>query len=331
MISILLPVFNAAPYLDECLQSILEQTEKHWELIAVEDHSSDHSFEILKAYAEKDKRIKVFKNPAKGIIPALRKAYKESEGQFISRMDADDKMLPEKLSLLKHTLLKAGKGHVTTGKVRYFSEQTLGDGYRKYESWLNELTKASRNFNEIYKECVIPSPVWMVFREDLNKCGAFQSDIYPEDYDLCFRFYKAGLKVLGIDSYLHLWRDHPARSSRNDPHYANSAYLNLKIPYFLELEQDQSRPLVLWGAGKKGKAIAKLLLQQEISFQWVCNQKTKWGRDIYTIKMESFSILADINQAQLIIAVAGPDDQAEISNYLKQLGWQPNTHYFFFC
>ena len=55
-------------------------------------------------------------------------------------MDADDKMDSQKLEILKRNLNSSGKGHIAIGLVKYFSETTLGDGYLKYESWLNDLT-----------------------------------------------------------------------------------------------------------------------------------------------------------------------------------------------
>ena len=326
-----MPVYNAAPFLEDCLQSILSQSETSWELLAVDDHSTDHSRAILENYATRDARIKVLDNEGKGIIPALRLAFKESNGNLITRMDADDKMISNKLFLLQKALLLAGLGHLATGKVQYFSDQSLGQGYQKYEAWLNALTEKERNFEEIYKECVIPSPAWMLFREDLEHCGAFYSNTYPEDYDLCFRFFRSGLKVIGIPEVLHLWRDHSGRTSRNDPNYSNNQYFHLKVPYFLELHREPQRPLVLWGAGKKGKLLAQLLVQEAASFRWVCNQASKWGHQIYGVTMEPVHNLENLLQPQIIIAVAGPEDQLEIQEYLTKLDLHLFKDYFFFC
>ena len=128
MISILLPVFNTAKYLSECLFSIQSQTETNWELLAVDDFSTDQSLEILNAFAKKDTRINVFKNTEKGIIPALRLAFKKSNGKFITRMDSDDKMMPQKLEILKALLQKKGNGHIATACVKYFAEEGLKEG-----------------------------------------------------------------------------------------------------------------------------------------------------------------------------------------------------------
>jgi glycosyltransferase involved in cell wall biosynthesis len=190
LISILLPVRNAGKYLSACLESIQNQTETNWELIAIDDNSTDSSFEILSLFSRKlPEQIHVFKNEGKGIIPALRLAYSKCQGEFITRMDADDLMEKNKLASLRSLLVKNGRGHVATGLVKYFSETKLGEGYKKYEEWLNSLILENKSYDDIYKECVIPSPSWMCYQDDLKKCGAFEIQQYPEDYDLCFRFY----------------------------------------------------------------------------------------------------------------------------------------------
>ncbi|MCW9041214.1 MAG: glycosyltransferase, partial [Flavobacteriales bacterium] len=82
MISIIMPVKNTSLYLSECLNSIINQTEKNWELIAVNDHSTDNSKEILASFANQDNRIKVWDNTGNGIIDALQLAYSKSSGTF---------------------------------------------------------------------------------------------------------------------------------------------------------------------------------------------------------------------------------------------------------
>ncbi|MEO0901954.1 MAG: glycosyltransferase family 2 protein [Bacteroidota bacterium] len=166
MISILIPFKNTENYLPECLDSILAQTYSNWELVAVDDSSQDSSFNILTQYAKQDSRIQVLKNKGAGIIPALQTAYSKSKGEFITRMDSDDIMLPKRLKVMVESLQKNGEGHLAVGQVEYFSEHGVGDGYQKYEAWLNQLTKTGANFTDIYKECVVPSPCWMTFRTD---------------------------------------------------------------------------------------------------------------------------------------------------------------------
>ncbi len=325
-----MPVKNAEPFLIECIESILNQSETNWELIAVNDHSSDSSKQILTDFAKKDQRIRVFDNIENGIIPALKTAYTNSSGNFISRMDADDRMPPNKLGALKGILLKSGKGHVATGKVSYFSADELSDGFKKYEEWLNQLCDNQTHWNEIYKECVVPSPCWMIYREDFEKCDGFNSTIYPEDYDLVFRFYKANFKVIPSHEILHYWRDHNERASRNLPQYQENGFFKLKVTYFIELDYDKNRPLVLWGAGKKGKIVAKLLQQKQIPFEWVSNNPNKHGKEIYNQLMASFESILKKDNPQVLINVAQKNAKEEIIDFLGRLELKEGKDYWFF-
>ena len=330
-VSILIPFKNTAHFLPECLDSILEQPYKNWEILAVDDHSSDGSKDLLVQFAKNDERIHLLKNQGEGIIPALRTAYAQSTGSFITRMDSDDIMGPNRLEVMVKSLLEHGRGHVAVGQVKYFSDCGISNGYQRYEAWLNKLTASGRNYDEIYKECVIPSPCWMVHCKDFERCGAFNPDRYPEDYDLTFRFYEKGLKVIPCTEVLHLWRDYDTRTSRTHVHYAQNYFLDIKLHYFLKLDHDPSRPLVVWGAGFKGKSIAKGLKSQSIDFTWLCDNPLKIGKKIYGKELVHFESLKNLSNPQSIITVANESAQNEIRSYFKRLGQLPMQDYFFFC
>lgn len=325
-----MPVKNAGLYLTECLNSILEQEEPLWELIAVDDHSTDDSVAILKHFEQQDNRIKVLQQEEVGIIPALQNAYKEASGNFIHRMDADDIMPTNKLSALKAALIESGPGTVCTAWVKYFAANGVSDGYFQYEQWLNQLCKENAHWKELYKECVIASPCWLLFRSDFERCGAFNSPIYPEDYDLVFRFFKAGLSVKSVPQVLHLWRDHSERTSRNHEHYQQNAFFEIKLHYFINLHYDPKRPLVIWGAGKKGKIMARLLQEKKVPFQWVSNNPNKNGKEIYNQLMASFESIATQNNPQIIITVAQRDAKSEIIRFLDGLSLKEGYDFFFF-
>jgi len=330
-ISIIIPFKNTAHYLSECLDSIVEQSYTNWELLIVDDHSTDRSYKVVENYAQKDQRIQLMTNTGKGIIPALRKAYEHSSGALITRMDSDDIMPLNKLERLTDLLLGNGRGHVALGQVKYFSADGISEGYSKYEVWLNKLTADGSNFSEIYKECPIPSPCWMVYREDFDRCGGFNHDTYPEDYDLCFRFFEAGYQCIASNERLHLWRDYPTRTSRTHEHYAQNYFLDLKFKYFVKLHLNKNRPLVIWGAGFKGKHLAKLFIQEAIPFEWMCDNPNKIGREIYNQSMLHFSDLDRFSHAQIIVTVANPEAQVVISDFMSTRSIKPMQDYFFFC
>ena len=331
LISILIPFKNTAEFLSDCLLSIIDQSYTNWELLIVDDGSTDEGHRLVKDYSNKDSRIKLFKNEGKGIIEALRLAFSKSKGEFITRMDSDDIMSNNKLEVLSDNLIKYGKHHVAIGLVNYFSKTGIGDGYSKYETWINNLTVNGTNYTEIYKECVIPSPCWMIHREDLINSNAFNPNRYPEDYDLAFRFYENDYKCIPCSTVLHKWRDYDTRTSRTDPHYTHGYLLDIKLHYFLKLDYNDSRPLIIWGAGDKGKTIAKTLIEKDVSFHWICDNPNKIGRDIYGKELKPFRFLKQIKNAQSIISVANGEAQEQIRSYLKKLELQSMSDYFFFC
>jgi len=159
LISILMPAKNAMPYLIACLDSIIQQTYSNWELIVVDDHSTDSTPDILSSYSLQDSRIKVSRLESDaGIIAALRLALPNSKGKYITRMDGDDLMPKHKLESMVSELQSNGTGHVVTGKVKYFRDGGISQGYSKYEQWINERIDLADHWQHIYKECVIPSP-----------------------------------------------------------------------------------------------------------------------------------------------------------------------------
>ena len=331
LVSILTPFKNVAPYIDDCLQSISAQTYTNWELLIVDDNSTDNSYAIVKAYAKIDARIKLFKNNNSGIITALQLAFKNSTGDFVTRMDSDDIMTTNKLEVMVNQLQASGQKHIALGLVKYFSAEGISEGYAKYETWLNTLTKTGANYSEIYKECVIASPCWMLYKEDLIACDAFNPNRYPEDYDLTFRFYEQGFKCLPSQDILHYWRDYSTRTSRTHEHYAQNYFLELKLHYFLKLDYDANRPLTIWGAGFKGKAIAKMLVAKDVDFYWICDNIKKIGKDIYGKKLMSFDSLPAIENPQTIVTVANANEQKDIVDYFDNLNMKSIKDYFFFC
>jgi hypothetical protein len=232
---------------------------------------------------------------------------------------------------LEMLLEKSEKGTVATGPVEYFSDDWLvGLGFQNYRDWLNDNMKSGNIWTDLYMECPIPSPAWMIHREDLNRIGAFHSELIPEDYDLCFRIYEHGLKVAVCNDVVHRWRDSQERTSRKNPDYFPMAYYPLKVHYFLKLEKDEDDVLFLWGAGKKGKLIAQILKDQGVKFHWVTDNKNKIGQDIHGVIVEEVDFDQQI-KAKTIIAVASPDDKSEIQELLNLNGFDKNKHYWWFC
>ena len=95
-ISVVMPVYNAARYLQPALDSIAAQTFADFELIAVDDGSTDASLEILRRHARRDPRVRVITRPNTGIVGALNDGLAAARGPLVARMDADDESAPDR-------------------------------------------------------------------------------------------------------------------------------------------------------------------------------------------------------------------------------------------
>jgi glycosyltransferase involved in cell wall biosynthesis len=332
LVSIILAAKDTGPYIAECLQSICDQTYQNWELIAVNDHSEDNTAEIIAEFAAKDRRVRFFNSDQPKLIPTLQYGYRFVRGELINRMDSDDKMPADKIESLVNAWLPHGKGTVIAGGTEHFvDEGEVGDGFLRYEKWLNSVARNSSHYEEIYKECVIPSHSWLIHKDDLDDIDAFNPLIYPEDYDLCFRMYKNGLKIVGIDKVLHHWRDRSNRISRTWEEYKDNRYFSMKIRFFYEIDRDFTRPLVLWGGGRNGKDMAKHILEKENDFVWVCDNEKKIGKDIYGVLMRDYKEVETLSNPQIMIVVSSPDGKIEIQQMLEQWHKKPRRDYWFFA
>ena len=324
-VSIIIPCKNAAEFLDETLLSIRNQSFIDWECILVDDHSTDSSLEVFNEFAAEDARFQSFKNTGVGVIHALQCGYKHSTSTIITRMDADDLMPVNKLSNLLKALEEKGTGHVATGKVKYYD--ALGEGFKNYERWLNKLIDENSHRAHLYKECVIASPNWMLYRKDFERIGAFDSAVYPEDYELVFRMFSGGLKVAAVNEVTHLWRDHEQRASRVSTLYAANTFLPLKLSWFLKLNRDETKKLILLGAGKKGKAIAKELKRLGMEFIWQTNNPKKIGHFIYEVEVHS-QYLPEKTDAQVLLGLSSPGEVSQLEEELSDKEFDLGEDYF---
>jgi len=181
LVSVIMPVYNAEHYLAEAVESILSQTYRHFELIAIDDCSADGSLAILKSFAEKDGRVRLLENEQNlGVTPTLNLGLKEARGELIARMDADDISLPDRLEkqvtfLQSHPEigLVSGDALAIDAEGNSIPEDfalTTEPGYIK---WLLHFT------------CPITHPAVMGRKALFDQAGSYDPEIlYAEDYDL---------------------------------------------------------------------------------------------------------------------------------------------------
>lgn len=299
LISILTPYRNAEKYLRETAESILEQTHTNWEWILVDDHSSENERDVL-ADLLKDPRIHLLKNKGKGIIDALCTALAHANGEFITRMDADDVMPNFKLERMMQAL-ENEEIRIVTGKVTYFSDSgSISPGYLGYEKWLNEQVDRQDFYTQIYRECTLASGNWLMRKTDLMHCGGFNGLHYPEDYDLLFRWYESAYTIKGLNLVTHLWRDHYLRTSKTSRDYHQKAFFELKVKRFIALDRDSNQQLIVNGTGQKGRLTAKILIEKKVPFTWVSHEAEKFTDGIFGHPLTGLNKIPHFSQAQIL-------------------------------
>jgi len=323
-----MPAKNAGKYIDECLTSIRKQTFTFWELIIVNDHSTDDSLKIIEGFCHLDPRIKVFQNSGNGIIPALQLALSKTKGIYIARMDADDVMPEQNLALKFNALSISPPKTIITGLVKFIGTDEVSEGYSKYENWLNERVQKQDYWQWVYRECVIASPNWLVRKQEILDCGGFKDMSYPEDYDHVLKWHTCGFGIKGINETTLFWRVHSERISRNSDRYSQESLFRLKVGHFLKHELGNTN-LILWGTSKKGRLTASILNKNKIKFLWM-DLKPKLNTSINGQNILPFKTIENLSDFKLLISVyPEPDELILLQKYLKDLGLIMGENYWF--
>ena len=128
LISVLLPVWNAAATLPACLRSLQRQTEQRWQCVLVDDGSEDDSLAWARWFAAQDARFAVVATAHQGLVAALQTGLAHCRGRFVARMDADDLMQRQRLALQVRTLVESPHLAAVGCHVRLFPRRGLPEG-----------------------------------------------------------------------------------------------------------------------------------------------------------------------------------------------------------
>ncbi len=258
----LLPVRDAALTLPEALASLGAQTLCDHEVVAIDDGSTDASPGLLDAAAREDPRVRVVHAACRGLVASLNHALDLARAPLVARMDADDVAAPERLEL-QAARLGVDPGHGVLGsRVRLLDAPGLAnDGMRAYLSWQNQLLDHAAIARDLYVESPLVHPSVAMRTATLRGLQGYRDTDGPEDYDLWLRAHAGGLRFAKLEETLLDWRDGPSRLTRRDPRYAPARFLEAKRrALFAGPLQDGAR-VVVWGAGKIGKAWGRALVE----------------------------------------------------------------------
>lgn len=198
-ITVLLPVYNGEQYIAEAVTSILEQTYTDFELLVMDDGSTDGTPQVLAPFAARDARVRLYRRENRGLIATLNEGLAMASTELVARMDADDHAMPERLALQKAFM----DAHPQVA--------VCGTGMEMYESGRVVTPRYSAPFDVL---CLFGSPLahpTVMFRRSVVLgLGGYAADMPAgEDYDLWCRIAAAGYSMDNLPQTLLRYREHP--------------------------------------------------------------------------------------------------------------------------
>ncbi len=208
-VSVLMPTFNQQKYLRAAIESILMQTYPDFELLIIDDGSTDSTPEILGEYAIKDKRVRVISRENKGLCASLNELLAMAQGQFIARMDSDDISLCGRFAsqvqfLQDHPEVVCVGGHI----------QLINEAGRMYGRVMYPIEDGEIQSAALAARPSIAHPCFMMRRESVVAIGGYDAAQFPaEDLDLILRLGEIG-KLANLDEVILRYRGHLKSISR---------------------------------------------------------------------------------------------------------------------
>lgn len=199
LVSVILPCYNAMDYLEEALDSILNQTHSNLEIIAIDDGSSDTTFEFLTNKSKLDSRIKVEKNETNlKLIATLNKGVQLAKGEYIARIDADDICMLNRIEK-QLDFLTSSESDIVGCNVNIIDESSVVLG----ENFMKNVSSDSTKFSSFLFTPLIHPTVF-------GKTGIFKAhpylseekSIHTEDYELWCRLILTGYKLSNSEEIL---------------------------------------------------------------------------------------------------------------------------------
>ena len=205
LVSVIMPAYNAAPFIEEAIMSVVNQTVKSWELFVIDDCSKDDTLDVVKRLVETDGRIHVLANPENmGVAKTRNRGLDLCRGKYAALLDSDDYWLPE---FLEKMLARAEE---TGADIVYCSYEMVDESNRKVCN--DFIVPPTTTFKESIVRSVITCSTVLVTAEIANNCR-FPTNMYHEDIALWFQLLKDGKCARGVADVLAAYRQR--RNSRS--------------------------------------------------------------------------------------------------------------------
>lgn len=266
-VSILLPHRNAAATIEGAVASIVAQTFTEWELLLIDNASTDASTSIVQHWADRDPRIKLLHEPRIGIAHALNTGLAQAKGRYIARMDADDISHPERLAQQVAYLDAHPEIGVLGTRTAFASSVPESRGMQAFVEWQNNILSPHEHYVKRFVDAPLAHPTVLFRRELVEQFGGYDTGPLPEDHELWFRWMDAGVRFAKLPAELLTWNDHAHRLSRTHANYSVDAFFSTKVKWLAQwLKRTlKDRPLIIAGTSALCQQRAELLIAEGIA------------------------------------------------------------------
>lgn len=221
LISIVLPTYNGARFLKRAIESVIAQTEKNWELIIVNDCSTDNTLEIADEYAEKDKRIKVISNKTNKKLPAsLNTGFEEAKGTYLTWTSDDNYYLPEALKVMKEKLDN------DTAISFVYADMDLID---EEDHFIRR--QKLKSPDRLFEGCCIGA-CFLYRRRIWEELGGYREDLFcAEDYEYWMRIFTSGFRMFHLPQVLYRYAINSGSLSATRQDLVQKRTAEIKLQY----------------------------------------------------------------------------------------------------
>ena len=335
MITVIMPCFNASNSVARAIASIQAQTLSDWELIVIDDGSTDGSADIADQFAREDSRIRLIRRDHHGVVHTSNHGLSLAQGDFIARMDADDVSRPDRLELQARTLHADKELGAVSCLVHFAGDAQKSGGYAYHVDWANRCVSTKEIELNRFIDLPVPHPSLMFRRSIIETSGAYRDGEFPEDYEMILRWVSCGVKIGKVRETLFDWHDPPSRLSRNDSRYDMAAFHACKAPYLTRAISESGcdrRELWIIGAGRPARKSAEPLEQAwKKASGFVDIDPKKIGRNIHGRPVVSINDLPSIEQAVLVSYVGTRGARDLIREQLIASGRREGLDFWIAC
>ncbi len=329
--SVILPVHNGETFLAAAAESLLGQTDPDFELVAVDDGSTDATPDILQHLAARDRRVRVHRQAHSGVAAAANHGIGLARGAYVARMDADDLAHPDRIALQAGYLDRHFEVDLVATRVRYLGDARRNRGLAVFVDWNNSLTTPEEIADYRFVESPLIQPTVMFRRELPERFGAYRDGPFPEDYELWLRWLQHGVRMAKLPQKLLDWRDSPGRLTRTDPRYSVEAFYRAKSPYlyrWLAARNPHHPGVVIWGSGRTSRQRQRFLTELGVQIRaYVDIDPRKIG---YTIDGAPVIWPEDLpapHECFVLGWVGSRGAREDIETRLQARGFQRGLHY----